>query len=111
MAIINDILDQELMALNDNVAVSEADRNSAIAEADAAISNWASVPSIWQHALSCVAHFDTLTAAEIAAAVDSDHAAMYSAIEAHGAGITDAQKAELKGRLELIEFADNISHS
>ena len=37
MAIINDILDQELMALNDNVAVSEADRNSAIAEADAAI--------------------------------------------------------------------------
>ena len=47
----------------------------------------------------------------IAAAVDRDHAAMYSAIEAHGAGISDAQKAELKGRLELIEFADNISHS
>ena len=75
MALINEILDQELQALNEGTAVSEADRNTAVA------------------------------------AVAEDHAAMSTAIEAHGAGLTDAQKAEIKTRLELIEFADNISHS
>jgi hypothetical protein len=111
MAIINEILDQELQSMNDGVAVSEADRNTAIAAADAAISNWDSLPSIWQHALTTVAHFDTISADEIAAAVALDHAAMYAAIEAHGSGLADALKAEVKRRLELIQFADNITHS
>ena len=111
MALINEILDQELQALNEGTAVSEADRNTAIAAGDSAISNWDTLPSVWQHALATVAHFDTLTSDEIAAAVAEDHAAMSTAIEAHGAGLTDAQKAEIKTRLELIQFADNITHS
>ena len=111
MALINEILDQELQAMNEGVAVSEVDRNSAVSEADAAISNWSDLPSVWQHALTLVAHFDTISADEIAAAVAKDHAAMSTAIEAHGAGLAADKIAEVKGRLELIEFADNITHS
>lgn len=36
---------------------------------------------------------------------------MSTAIEAHGAGLAADKIAEVKGRLELIEFADNITHS
>ena len=97
MAIINEILDQELKALNaDQADVSEADRNTAIAAADAAISNWAGLPSIWQHALVAVAHFDTISADEVTAAVGEDHAAMYTAIEAH-TSIEASMLAYIKG--------------
>ena len=36
---------------------------------------------------------------------------MSTAIEAHGAGLSADKIAEVKGRLELIQFADNITHS
>ena len=78
MAIHSGLLEMELNALSD-VDLTEDQINAAIAEADAALSNWASIPQFVQHVIAIVAHFGTISAEMVTAAVAENWTALRAA--------------------------------
>jgi 50S ribosomal subunit-associated GTPase HflX len=109
MAIINTILDAELLDYNGS-AVSESDRDAAVAACDSAISNWDEIPSIWQHIAVAIKVLDDLSADEISAIVAKNQSDLVDAITAHSA-ISEEVRAVLTSRSGLITFSDNIQHN
>lgn len=109
MAIINSILDVELLDFNGS-AVSESDRDAAITACDSAISNWSDLPSIWQHVAVAIKVLDDLSADEISAFVAKNTNDLVEAITAHSA-LSEEIIAALTARVTLMTFGDNVTHN
>tara|TARA_B100000131_G_scaffold82949_1_gene79920 strand:+ start:304 stop:657 length:354 start_codon:yes stop_codon:yes gene_type:complete len=117
MAIIQHILISEIQGLDDSLGnsntIDETMANACETEASNAISNFGSIPAFIQHQLAIYAHFGTISAATITAAVAEDWDALRSAISADS-GLDAKVKDYLWLRMGTVvgsEFDHEATHN